>query len=194
MRLKVLCLTLSVAVSAVTAATARELRDSSEPQHCGYRLDDVASQDVDVSGNETRFIGCFDTYADVVAAGTEGTLVVADGTNAEELTDPQVAAAMGEMAASESVLIGTEWDSIGYDGPSNSYFASATCSATQTWSVSDLGSTWNNRFSSGKGFGGCDHNRKFQLPGFDGGSLACTPNCNTYGSLSNRVSSLRWRE
>jgi hypothetical protein len=92
------------------------------------------------------------------------------------------------------VLIGTEYSETQYDGTSKSYFAAVTCSATVTWEVSYVGDTWNDRFESGKGFGGCNHNRKFAASQFGGASVLCTPNCTSYGSLNNLVSSLRWRD
>jgi hypothetical protein len=80
-----------------------------------------------------------------------------------------------------------------FGGQSQDYFAPSTCSATNIWEVNYVGDTWNDRFSSGKGFGGCNHNKKFAAADFGGDVLTCTPNCNDYGSLSNQVSSLRWR-
>ena len=60
-------------------------------------------------------------------------------------------------------------------------------------SVADVGAFWDNVFSSGKGFGGCDTNKKFENTNFGGSVLTCTPNCTNYGTLSNQVSSLRWK-
>ena len=95
--------------------------------------------------------------------------------------------------APDAVLIGTEYNSSGYAGASQSYFAPVTCSTGVVWEVADVGATWDNRFQSGKGFGGCDTNKKFQNTNFGGNVLTCTPNCSDYGALSNQVSSLRWR-
>ena len=50
-----------------------------------------------------------------------------------------------------------------------------------------------NEFIPGKGFGGCDTNKKFENTNFGGSVLTCTPNCTNYGTLSNQVSSLRWK-
>ena len=92
-----------------------------------------------------------------------------------------------------SVVIGTEWDGTGFAGGSQSYTASTTCSSTTTWQVPNVGPEWNDRFSSGKGLGGCDTNRKFQHENFGGNVRVCTPNCADYGALGNQVTSLRWR-
>jgi len=92
-----------------------------------------------------------------------------------------------------SVLIGTEFNALAFGGASNDYFAATACAGTDVWDVNYVGDGLNDTFSSGKGFGGCDHNKKFQDADFSGNVLTCTPNCNDYGSLSNQVSSLRWR-
>ena len=97
------------------------------------------------------------------------------------------------VSPTSSVLIGTEYNALGFGGSSNDYFASTACAGTDVWEVNYVGDAWNDLFSSGKGFGGCDHNKKFQDADFGGSVLTCTPNCNDYGLLSNEVSSLRWK-
>ena len=79
-----------------------------------------------------------------------------------------------------------------YFGASASYYAPSGCGNT-TWEVSYVGNSWNDLFESGKGFGTCDRNRKFEHSNFGGNSILCTPNCSDYGQVRNRVSSLRWR-
>jgi hypothetical protein len=49
------------------------------------------------------------------------------------------------------------------------------------------------RVQFGEGFGGSDTNKKFENTNFGGSVLTCTPNCTNYGTLSNQVSSLRWK-
>ena len=136
---------------------------------------------------EEVLIGCYDTYAEALHAGSHGTIAAA-----ADVTPPTLTEATLAVTASSSVLIGTEWDQTSYAGISKSYFASVTCSSSVTWEVDYVTDTWNDRFASGKGFGGCDRNRKFAASQFGGSSVLCTPNCTTYGSLNNEVSSLRW--
>jgi hypothetical protein len=137
-------------------------------------------------------LGCYPTYAEALAAGSSGAIDVPEGTTPASLTDAALAADTNADAPS-SVLIGTEFTGIGYGGTSKSYFATATCSVGVVWDVADVGASWDNLFSSGKGFGGCDTNKKFENTNFGGSVLTCTPNCTNYGTLSNRVSSLRWK-
>ncbi|MEX0984904.1 MAG: hypothetical protein WD096_07615 [Actinomycetota bacterium] len=154
---------------------------------CAYELQPI-SQEGDRVLAEPVLIGCFDTYAEALAAGSDGALSVSSDTTPLTLSESTVNSA----AASSVVLIGTEFDNTFYSGSSKSYYASATCSASLTWEVDYVTDTWNDRFSSGKGFGGCDRNRKFQHSQFGGSSVLCTPNCTNYGTLSASVSSLRW--
>lgn len=137
-------------------------------------------------------LGCFAMYADALAVGSSGAIEISDATTPSSLTDATLAA-VTDSAASSDVLIGTEYDAYNYGGSSKSYFASETCSSGVVWELADVGSTWNNRFQSGKGFGGCDTNKKFQNTNFGGNVVTCTPNCSDYGTLSNQVSSLRWK-
>ncbi len=137
-------------------------------------------------------LGCYPTYAEALAAGSSGAIDVPEGTTPASLTDAVLAADTVVIAAADA-LIGTEFSALNYGGSSKSYFAPQTCSTGVVWDVADVGASWDNVFSSGKGFGGCDTNKKFENTNFGGSVLTCTPNCANYGTLSNRVSSLRWK-
>lgn len=159
-----------------------------EAQHCVARLVPLEP----VAGStlaDLEPIGCFDSYDLALEAGTGTTVDVAADVSPQTLT-AEVAASIGTTS---SVLIGTEFDGSDFAGGSESYFASSTCSSGVVWSVPNVGAEWNDRFQSGKGFGGCDTNRKFEHANFAGDVKTCTPNCQGYGALANRVSSLRWR-
>ena len=137
-------------------------------------------------------LGCYPTYAEALSVGSSGAIDVPDGTTGASLTDALLAADT-TFTATADVLIGTEFVGTNYSGTSKSYFAPETCSIGVVWDVGDVGASWDNRFSSGKGFGGCDTNKKFEGTNFGGSVLTCTPNCANYGALSNQVSSLRWK-
>lgn len=159
-------------------------------EHCVSQL-----VPIDTSGDVVSAIaidaGCYGTYAEALAAGSDGTIDIGAEVTPASLSDGELEASTQSVTA--SVLIGTEWTEVGYTSSSKSYFASVTCSATVTWEVGYVTDVWNDDFESGKGFGGCDANRKFQHSQFGGSSILCTPNCSSYGGLSNEVSSLRWR-
>lgn len=179
----------AVMVMAIPARPAT----ASEPTHCVVRLEPVGPgvapgsiSTVEVDG------GCYSTLAEAVAVGTGGRVQLPVSTQPKDLTQTMIDENTISTLAGDT-LIGTEWDDTGYGGGSKDYFANAGC-ANNTWEDPQVGSTWNDRFESGKGFANCDHNRKFQHANFGGDVRLCTPNCSTYGALRNEVSSLRWKD
>jgi hypothetical protein len=164
---------------------------ASTGSNCAYLLVPV-SEDGGVTSASPTLIGCYATYSEALAAGSDGSIDVPPATTPTSLSDATLAEAATALAVSD-VLIGTEWNLNSYAGTSTSYFATSTCSSTQSWELSYVGDTWNDRFSSGKGFGGCNTNKKFEASNFGGSVLTCTPNCADYGALSNEVSSLKWK-
>ena len=157
-------------------------------EHCAFRLVPLERMGV-ATDAALEPIGCFATYEQAIEVGSGGTLDVAPDLTPTSLSEE----ALSLDATASDVLIGTEYDGSGYVGASTSYFVPSTCSSTVTWQVSYVGDAWNDRFQSGKGFGGCDVNRKFQHSNFGGDVRTCTPNCTQYEVLGNEVSSLRWR-
>lgn len=157
-------------------------------RHCAIQLT-PASKHGSVIQARATLIGCYATLSQALSAGSRGAIDVDPAITPGQLRDEDLAT----VSPQSSVLIGTEYNSIGFGGASTDYFAPTACSGTDVWEVNYVGDSLNDTFSSGKGFGGCDHNKKFQAADFGGNVLTCTPNCNDYGSLSNQVSSLRWR-
>jgi len=178
----VVVLTLALSVMARLPVSA------ADDLNCAYRLVPV-SRTGSVTTAELDLLGCYATYEQAIEAGTAGAVDVPNGTTPTTLLETDLA----PEVTTADVLIGTEFAGSGYGTPSTSYFASATCSASNTWQVNYVGDAVNDLFSSGKGFGGCDRNKKFHDADFAGAVLTCTPNCSDYGSLSNQVSSLRWK-
>jgi hypothetical protein len=157
-------------------------------RHCAIRLVPT-SRHGSIIHSEAELLGCYPTLADALSAGSGGAIRIDPDMTPDRLRERDLPAA----SPTTSVLIGTEYNSVGFGGASTDYFAPTACSGTDVWEVNYVGDALNDLFSSGKGFGGCDHNKKFQDADFGGNVLTCTPNCNDYGSLSNQVSSLRWR-
>jgi hypothetical protein len=180
-------LLVSLSALLVIATVAVPVAHARGGDHCAFRLRAIGRK-ASVTLAEPVLIGCYPTLAEALAAGSGGGIRV-DASSPADLTDASVRSSI----LTSDVLIGTEFNQTGFGGTSQDYFAPSTCSQTNTWEVNYVGDTWNDKFSSGKGFGGCDHNKKFAAADFGGDVLTCTPNCNDYGSLSNAVSSLRWR-
>jgi hypothetical protein len=177
-----------VAVVMLVSAGASSASGIQGGQHCVSRL--VPLEPVGgVTQARLEPIGCFATYDQALEAGSGTAIDVSASVSPATLTD----ATATLLGTASSVLIGTEFDGSLYLGSSQSYFASETCSTNVIWSVANVGSEWNDRFRSGKGFGGCDTNKKFQHENFGGDVKICTPNCSEYGSLADQVTSLKWR-
>jgi hypothetical protein len=179
----------SVAVT-LLLATPATAGSQDEDQHCVVRLVAISQSDGGVISAAPEEVGCFPTLEEALEAGTGGEVALPPGTSPLDLTQSVLD---GAMTAASDVLIGTEYDATGFLGGSRNFFAASGCAGT-TWQVPNVGATWNDRFESGKGFGTCDHNRKFEHDSFDGAVVLCTPNCSTYGSLRNEVTSLRWAD
>jgi hypothetical protein len=157
-------------------------------RHCVYRLITIERRGP-VNVTEPELIGCYSTFSDALAEGSDGAIRVSSSMTPQRLTDRDLATG----TRGDLVLIGTEFNLSGYGGASKSYVDTATCSDSNIVEMNYVGDAYNDTFSSGKGFGGCDHNKKFEHADFAGNVLTCTPNCSDYGALSNEVSSLRWR-
>jgi hypothetical protein len=175
----------------VPIAGAPVARAASAGSNCAYQLDpvsyDAATHTVTA---DLVLIGCYDTFAEALAAGSGGAIQVSSSTTPAQLTDAMVTDSA--PTAGNDTLIGTEWGLVGYNGGSSSFYAPDSCAGT-AYAVAYVGDALNDTFESGKGFGGCDTNRKFQHSNFGGDVLTCTPNCSDYGALRNEVSSLKWR-
>jgi hypothetical protein len=178
-----------VVVGAIAfASTCAVPAAASAGENCSFRLVPV-SKTGSVTTADLELIGCYVTYEEAIEAGAAGSVDVSADITPDTLSTSEVA----EISAASDVLIGTEWSGVSYSLASNSYYAPATCSASNTWQLNYVGADWNDRFDSGKGFGGCDHNKKFEAADYGGAVITCTPNCVDYGTLANEVSSLRWK-
>jgi hypothetical protein len=177
-----------ISVIAVSLIAIAHPAEAEVAGHCMTRLVPLERVGVVVHAALER-IGCFPTYEEALEAGVRNALDLEDPVSPESLDDMD----LETLTVATSVVIGTEWTLGNFGGGSESYSAPTTCSSSTTWQVANVGAAWNDQFSSGKGFGGCDTNRKFQHENFGGNVRVCTPNCTDYGTLSNQVTSLRWR-
>jgi hypothetical protein len=161
----------------------------SSGQHCAYRLVPESRPRPHVISARPVLVGCFDTFSESIEAGSHGSVVLPRTTAPQDLNDTLIAE---HTVLRGRVIIGTEWNGSGFSGASKSFMAADTCAGT-TYEFSYVGDDWNDRGQSGKGFGGCDTNKKFVHSNYGGDVLTCTPNCNDYGTLNNEVSSLRYK-
>lgn len=160
-------------------------------RHCAVRLEPIARPKPQVVSARLDPIGCFDTLSEAIEAGTGGAVRLARSTQPAQLSDAMIVEATVSRVGDDT-LIGTEWTSGNFVGASRNYFAPNACAGV-SFEVNYVGDNWNDDFESGKGFGGCDTNKKFGHVGFGGAVLTCTPNCSDYADLRNQVSSLKWK-
>jgi hypothetical protein len=166
---------------------------SAAGRHCAVRLEPTSYPKPNVILARAVRVGCYDTLSEAVEAGSGGAIRLPRNTTPQELTDELIArSTVTARIGGGTTLIGTEWMGLSYSGGSRSWYAPDACIGN-TWETDYVGDSWNDVFDSGKGFGGCDTNKKFVHANFGGDVLTCTPNCADYGALQNEVSSLRWK-
>ena len=187
---KFLSVAIGSAASMLFLVAPAEAAPQDDERHCVVRLVAISETGDGIITAALEEAGCFATLEQALEAGTGGEVALPEGTTPNDLTQQVLDDA---VTAASDVVIGTEYDGTGFTGPSRTYSAASGCAGV-TWQVSNVGATWNDRFESGKGFGTCDHNRKFEHADFGGAVLLCTPNCSTYGSLRDDVTSLRWAD
>jgi hypothetical protein len=189
---RLFAMVVTLMVLSVFAGTASA--SASMPLHCAYLLVPIGpgSEAGSISAMPVE-IGCYSSASDAIYAGTGGEMVP-EQLAGDNLTQGTLDAYATPLAS--DYLLGREFDGTNYcciaAGQYVEYFASSGCGPT-VWQVANVGAGWNDRFESGKGFSGCDHNKKFENENFGGAVLTCTPNCSTYGVLNNQVTSLRWK-
>lgn len=159
---------------------------------CVFRLEPTGPADENgVTSARLVDLGCYSSDSQAFFVGSGG-VRIPESLAGAALTQRTLKKYMA-AAPEGDFLLGRESDNLNYLGQNVEYFASSGCAST-TWQVNYVGAAWNDRFESGKGFSSCDHNRKFEHADYGGAVLLCTPNCNNYGALSNKVSSLRWKD
>jgi hypothetical protein len=164
---------------------------SATGRHCVFRLVPESRPKAHVISARLERVGCFDTFSEAIEAGSGGSIKLALSIQPADLTNAMIADTTVSRVGDDT-LIGTEWGASGFGGISNNYMAPNSCVGT-IYEVAYVGDAWNDKFESGKGFGGCDTNKKFVHSDFGGDVLTCTPNCSNYASLANEVSSLKWK-
>lgn len=187
MSLMLIC---SIAGSPMAAGAGPAESAPGRAGHCAYQLVPIARVGIHVRAR-AQLVGCFDTFAAALRGGSGGTIDAPARLRPSELTETLLEE-ITRPRLRGSVLIGTEYNATGFGGGSFDYFAPNTCQGN-VWEVTNLPAGQNDEFESGKGFGGCDHNKKFAGPWLGGNTVTCTPNCSGYGALNDEVSSLQWR-
>lgn len=174
-----------LALAAVPAASAAP-RSAGQGNHCTYRLEHISAD-----SSEARIVAktCFSSFADSFRYATRGQVTVPDS-----LTPDQVSQSMVPNALDSVVVLGTDWDRANYSslGASINWEAPTSCTTSQSWTVSYVGNTWNDRIGSAKSYGGCHKFHHWEHGSYGGAVQICQPNCSTFGVMDNQTSSLSW--
>lgn len=178
----------SSGVGAAPRASVLDARRSNS--HCVVHLEPtlVIGRTVHAS---PRTVGCFATFARAVLASTDGVVKLPRGASPLDLTQRMLTTATRQSPAAEYVL-GIDWEHSYKGGVSVQWTAGGTCFGTN-WVLSSVGSTWDNRISSAKGYSGCNEYRHYEHANYGGARLDCTDYCATMGLLNDHTSSEQYR-
>ncbi len=89
----------------------------------------------------------------------------------------------------QQYLIARYFDDTNFKNVLIYYYGPALCSSDISYAVKSLEEAYNNKFSSGSGYSGCNNISVFDLTSFGGDSYSCFANCSSFGALNDRVSS-----
>lgn len=92
---------------------------------------------------------------------------------------------------STSYFIASFYDKTDFSELLIQYYGPAMCSTTTSYGIGQLPASFDNRFSSGSGYSGCNYIYVYDLANYAGDSASCFANCSSFDSLNDRVSS--WR-
>lgn len=99
----------------------------------------------------------------------------------------------GQSLAS-SFLIAKFWDHTSRSTLLVSYYGSAACGWFQSYSVSYVGASLNNRFESGEVFSNCDRLTVYEYSNFGGALKNCGSYCSSFTALNNEVTSWKAKD
>lgn len=160
----------------------------------------AAAAQVDCFGTEAE-LWAFLTGEPVPAGGVTATAVAqfnaeagAEAVISDAADEPGLVADATVTVAAASVLLGYEYDGSSYSGTRTTFYgASGSCSSGDTFGFANLGSYgWNDRTSSATTYAGC-RGQHYRDASYAGGSITCSPNCSTMGTLNNATSSIVYR-
>jgi len=103
-------------------------------RHCAIQLNPISRHGSVIEARGT-VVGCYPTFAQALAAGSRGTITVDASMTPDLLGDDD----LPPVSPTSSVLIGTEYNALGFGGSSNDYFASTACAGTDVWEVNYVG-------------------------------------------------------
>ncbi len=150
--------------------------------HCAAQIDPVKEGE---KSSAVKEIGCYATFAEAIAAGTDGAVNLPESVTPETITEADVG-----LAARR--LIGIDYDQKFFTGASMSWFANDGCFDRRAFRA-NMPAFFNNRLTSTRAFSGCRRNDSFSGLFQTGFFVRSFPNRAYIGDrLNNQTSSKRW--
>lgn len=183
-----------VLVSSPRVQAAQLAGEASEGKHCVAHLEPI-NPDSDASSTVTE-LGCFSTFEEAISVATDGAVKLSSDVLPSELTE-EMLRARGMGTASSSVVIGVDYDDVGFNSWLGTYTWTADqgCTPTLGFAVPSMPSGWDDRVSSARSYSNCYKYYHYEDTNYAGTSITCDMGntCETMGYMNNRTSSERWR-
>jgi hypothetical protein len=166
---------------------------------CVVRLDPVQPGE---TSSHVSVVGCFKTFAEAAAAGTNGGVQLPPMASAKKFTQAKLNAqlnlrgrglfhAMDCTPNCTGTIIGIDYWDIGFSGSILMYTTnnSAGCTAGANYYWTSLPYPWDNKVSSARSYTGCQYFHHWVDTGFTGGQLIVQWSNSNFGSVMNDTTS-----
>jgi hypothetical protein len=161
---------------------------TSAPEYCVYL---VTAQNggpdlVDVPGE----LRCYPNFGGAIYDATGG------GINIPNLQPVELTQGLLDSSIGTKTVIGVEYWNRNYNANPNreviySVAGGTGCTSTISWNLDNVGPYDNDKFSSARGYAGCNHVYHWENDFRRGSSLDCSP-CADMGAMNNQTTSLSW--
>ena len=161
---------------------------TSEPEYCVYlvQAQNGGSDLVDVPGE----LRCYPSFGGAIYDATGG------GINIPNLQPVELTQTLLDASIGTKTVIGVEYWNRNYNENPNreviySVVGGTGCTSTLSWHVDNVGPYDNDKFSSARGYSGCNHIDHWENDFRTGSSRDCSP-CGDMGAMNNQTTSLNW--
>ena len=171
---------------APAVAGSQTLSPSAEGNNCVNKLAPIVegSPEVRIASSS-----CFDTFAAAISFATGGATRLSVHAQPSSLRQKLLPKISGATLAATDVVIGVDWELPSKGGASVVWETPTGCDFSHWYLLGNVGSNWNDRIQSAKGFSGCVRYRHFEHEEYQGLVRTCTPYCQ---AMPSWTTSLQW--
>jgi hypothetical protein len=181
-----------VLILGITSWTAVKASISTQA-HCVAHLTPIQPGSGKVS--QVTLVGCYDTFAEAVYAGTKGTVSLSSHIRPDQVTE-ELLLSLGMGSNFTPVVTGIDyanqnwWDF----GGTFQWTANQGCSATVGYIANAMPTGWNDTVRSARSYSGCNVNNHYADINRGGTSIPCDmgSTCYTMGGMAAQTSSEDW--